>query len=54
MLKKGFSKDSIGKNVATEMDAGKKPAVAKAIAFKTARDAAKKAGKSLKGLQKKD
>jgi hypothetical protein len=51
--KKGFSKASIGKNIATEIKAGKPPAQAKAIALDVARKAAKKAGKPSKAPPKK-
>lgn len=46
---KGYSKKSIGKNIATEMAAGKPKKQAVAIALETARTAAKKAGKPGKG-----
>ena len=52
MLKKGFGKAAVGHNVKTELGAGKPKAQAVAIAMDTARRAAKKAGKSLKGLKK--
>lgn len=45
MLKKGYSKKTIGKNIATEMKAGKPQPQAVAIALDTARRAAIKAGK---------
>lgn len=51
-LKKGFTPKSISENIATEMKAGRPQKQAVAIALSTAREAAKKAGKRLKGLQK--
>ena len=48
MLKKGYGKKTIGKNIGTEIAAGKEPKVAEAIAFDVARRAAKKAGKPSK------
>jgi len=45
---KGYSKASIGKNIATEMKAGKPKNQAVVIALSTAREAAKKAGKPSK------
>ena len=47
-LKKGYSKASIGKNIGTEMKAGKPKKQAIAIALNTARTAAMKAGKPSK------
>lgn len=44
-LKRGYSKATIGKNIATEIRAGKPPAQATAIAHSIARVAAKKAHK---------
>jgi hypothetical protein len=44
-LKKGYSKATIAKNIRTEVRAGRKPKQAVAIAYATARQAAKKAGK---------
>lgn len=51
-LKKGFTPKAISENIATEMKAGRPQKQAVAIALSTAREAAKKAGKRLKGLQK--
>ena len=48
-LKKGFSKDSIGKNIKKEEEAGKPKDQAEAIALNTAREAADKAGEPEKG-----
>lgn len=45
MLKKGYSKATISKNIATEIKAGKKPKVAVAIAMSVARKAKAKAKK---------
>jgi hypothetical protein len=44
-LKKGYSQKTIGKNVSTEMKAGKPQKQAVAIALNTARTAAMAAGK---------
>ena len=44
-LIKGYSQKSIGKNIATEIAAGRSPQQAAAIAYSTAREAAKKAHK---------
>ena len=44
-LKKGYSQKTIGKNVSTEMKAGRPQKQAIAIALNTARTAAMKAGK---------
>lgn len=44
-LAKGKSKKVIGKNIATEIRAGKKPSQAKAIAYSVAGKAKKKAKK---------
>lgn len=52
MLKKGYSKKSISKNIKTEMASGKPQKQAIAIALETARTAAKKAGKPLKAPKK--
>lgn len=49
-LKKGFGRTTIGKNIAAEQRAGSPSKQAVAIALSTARTAAKKAGKGLKGL----
>jgi hypothetical protein len=47
-LKKGFSKDSIGKNIKTEERAGTPKKQAVAIALNVAREAANKAGEPSK------
>ena len=47
-LKKGYSKKSISSSIKTEMAAGKPQKQAVAIALKTARKAAAKAGKPSK------
>lgn len=52
-LKKGYSRSSIGKNISTEMKAGKPQKQAIAIALNTARKAAMKAGKPSKAPRKK-
>jgi hypothetical protein len=44
-LKKGYSKATIGKNIRSEVRAGRPAKQAVAIAYSTARAAAKKAGK---------
>lgn len=49
-LKKGFTRITIGKNIGAEQRAGRPAKQAVAIALQTARTAAKKAGKGLKGL----
>ena len=51
-LKKGYSKATIDKNIATEIRAGRDPKQAVAIAYSTARAAAKKAGKRPSHLKK--
>ena len=51
-LIKGSSKAAIGKNIKTEMAAGKPQKQAVAIALSTARKAAQKAGKSTKRFDK--
>ena len=51
-LKKGYSQKTIGKNVSTEMKAGKPQKQAIAIALNTARTAAMKAGKPSKAPAK--
>ncbi len=51
-LKKGYSRRSIGQNIATEKRAGKPHKQAVAIALSTARRAAKKAGKPSKAPPK--
>lgn len=48
VLKKGYSKKSIGANIKTEVEAGKPKKQAIAIALDTARKAAEKAGKPSK------
>lgn len=47
-LKKGYSQNTISKNIKSEMDSGKPQKQAVAIALNTAREAAKKAGKPSK------
>lgn len=49
-IKKGFTRKTIGKNIATEQRAGTPAKQAIAIALSTARRVAKKAGKGLKAL----
>jgi len=53
MLKKGYSKKTIGENIGHEIASGKKKDVAVAIAMEEARRAAKKAGKPSKAPKKK-
>ena len=50
-LVKGYSRSSISRNIRTEMKAGRSQKQAAAIAYNTARTAAKKAGKSPKHLR---
>lgn len=52
-LKKGYSKATVSKNIATEMKSGKPQNQAVAIAMETARKAAMKAGKPSKAPAKK-
>lgn len=52
-LKKGYGKKTIGKNIATEMKAGKPKKQAIATALNTARKASEKAGKPSKVPAKK-
>jgi hypothetical protein len=52
-LKKGYSRDSIGKNVKTEESAGKPKKQAVAIALNVARKAADRAGKPSKAPKSK-
>lgn len=52
MLKKGYSKESIRKNISTEMKSEKPQKQAVAIALSTARTAAMKAGKPSKAPKK--
>jgi hypothetical protein len=52
-LKKGYSRKTIGKNIATEMRHGKPQKQAVAIALSTARRAAAKKGKRPGHLRKK-
>ena len=52
-LKKGYSRKTVGKNIATEIKSGKPKKQAIAIALNTARTAAKKAGKHPAHLKKK-
>ena len=47
-LKKGYSKRTISKNIATEIRAGRPQKQAIAIAFSVARKAAKRAGKRMR------
>ena len=50
-LKKGYSKKTISKNIRTEIHAGRRQKQAIAIAYSTARKAARKAGKRPKYLR---
>ena len=52
-LKKGYSQKTIGKNISTEMKAGKPHERAVAIAMNTAEKAAKAAGKPWKAPKRK-
>jgi len=52
-LKKGFSKKTIGENIGAEIASGRPKRQAVAISLSTAREAAKKAGKQMKGLRPK-
>jgi hypothetical protein len=52
-LKKGFLKKAIGENIGAEIRAGRPQKQAIAIALSTAREAAKRAGKQMKGLRPK-
>ena len=52
-IKKGYSKKTVSKNIATEMAAGKPQPQAVAIALETAREAAKASGKPAKAPPKK-
>lgn len=51
-LKKGYSKKTIGENIAREVRAGRPAKQAAAIAYSTARKAANKAGKPHKAPAK--
>ena len=52
-MKKGYSQRTIGKNISTEMKAGRPQKQAVAIALNTARAAAMKAGKPSKAPARK-
>jgi hypothetical protein len=54
MLKKGTSRKIISSNIATEIRSGKKPKVAKAIAYSTARKSGAKLPKVSKSKPKKE
>jgi len=53
VLKKGYSSKTIGKNIKTEMSAGKPYNQARAIALSKAEESAKKAGKPGKAPKRK-
>jgi hypothetical protein len=53
MLKKGYSKKTIGENIAKEEASGRPKKQSIAIALDVAREAAKKAGKPSKAPKKK-
>lgn len=52
-LKNGYSKKTISHNIKVEIKAGKSPAQAAAIAYRKAREAARKAGKPGKAPRRK-